>query len=405
MGNKYEVKSKIIENLKSQINQGNLKELEKFWDKVENEGAPLIEEISENSSEMLVTFLYKENKETKNVVVLGSIPGYRYKENTMEKILNTDLWYKSYVIRNDVKFKYNFSINDSLEEEDENRFNNTISDPLNPKKFIWVKDEDIEDDEESYDSVFEMPMVKEEKWVKERCNNKKGKMELVRFNSNTLGGSRRLWIYLPNGYEKETTSCNLVVLTDGFWYANLLSAQNVFDNLINDKKVEPFVVVMIDTSSDKRGDELSCSDKMSDFICCELMKWIRENYNVNEDAAKTTIGGLSLGGLMAAYIGLKNSGVFGNALCQSGSFWWKEEWLIKEYEKEEKCPVRFFLNVGLLEDRPYDDEPVMMDCINKMRDVLIDKGYEVDYQQFQSGHDFLFWGETLADGLISLIGK
>ncbi len=67
--------------------------------------------------------------------------------------------------------------------------------------------------------------------------------------------------------------------------------------------------------------------------------------------------------------------------------------------------MRFFLNVGLLEDRPYDDEPVMMDCINKMRDVLIDKGYEMEYQQFQSGHDFLSWGETLADGLISLIGK
>ncbi len=195
MGNKYEVKSEIIENLKSQINQGNLKELDKFWDKVENEGAPLIEEISENSSEMLVTFLYKENKETKNVVVIGSIPGYRYKENTMEKIINTDLWYKSYVIINDVKFKYKFSINDSLEEEDENRFNNTISDSLNPKKFIWVKDEDIEDDEESYDSVFEMPMVKEEKWVKQRCNDKKGKMEFIRVNSNTLGGSRRLWIY------------------------------------------------------------------------------------------------------------------------------------------------------------------------------------------------------------------
>ncbi len=124
----------------------------------------------------------------------------------------------------------------------------------------------------------------------------------------------------PNGYEKETTSFNLVVLTDGFWYHNLLSAQNVFDNLINDKKVEPFVVVMIDTSSEDRYNELTCSDKMSDFICCELIKWIRENYNVNEDAAKTTIGGLSLGGLMAAYLALKHSEVFGNALCQSGSF-------------------------------------------------------------------------------------
>jgi len=33
-----------------------------------------------------------------------------------------------------------------------------------------------------------------------------------------------------------------------------------------------------------------------------------------------------------------------------------------------------------------------------MRDVLRAKGYEVHYQEFASGHDYLGWHETFADG-------
>jgi enterochelin esterase-like enzyme len=40
-----------------------------------------------------------------------------------------------------------------------------------------------------------------------------------------------------------------------------------------------------------------------------------------------------------------------------------------------------------------------------MRDVLLAKGYEVNYQQFVGDHDYLSWRGTLADGLIELIGR
>jgi enterochelin esterase family protein len=40
-----------------------------------------------------------------------------------------------------------------------------------------------------------------------------------------------------------------------------------------------------------------------------------------------------------------------------------------------------------------------------MRDVLLAKGYEVHYQQFVGGHDYLSWRGTFADGLLALIGR
>jgi enterochelin esterase family protein len=46
----------------------------------------------------------------------------------------------------------------------------------------------------------------------------------------------------------------------------------------------------------------------------------------------------------------------------------------------------------------------ILETSRHMRDVLLAKGYEVHYQQFVGGHDYLSWRGTFADGLIDLIG-
>lgn len=114
--------------------------------------------------------------------------------------------------------------------------------------------------------------------------------------------------------------------------------------------------------------------------------------------------GVRLGGLAATYIGYKNPNIFGNVLSQSGSYWYDDQWLTKKFEESEGLSIKFYLNAGILEDAPYDTEPIMMKVINNMRDVLIEKGYEISYENFPSGHDYLSCGETLGTGLIELIG-
>jgi len=384
-----------IENLYNKLSSGTLV-LEKFWSEIQKEGTPLIEEV-QGEEKVILTFLYRGNEEVNNVLIYGGVPGYRYSENIMERLPNTDIWVKSYIVKNDVKFKYNFSLNYEFDNDYKKIKKNSIIDLLNPKRVANVKDEENPESLESVYSLVELPKVKPEIWTIPNKQAKKGNIELSRFESNT----RRIWVYTPSEYDEKASPYDVLVLTDGFDYLNYLSTNVVLDNLIYEKRIPPTVCILVD-STKNRYEELTCNESFMKFITEEVMPWGYENYNITKELERTIIGGLSLGGLTASYIALKRWDVFGKVLSQSGSYWYESQWLTKEFEKTNKLPIRFYLNAGLLEDAPYDDEPVMMEVINNMRDVLLSKGYDVKYENFQSGHDYLCWGETLATGLINL---
>jgi len=46
----------------------------------------------------------------------------------------------------------------------------------------------------------------------------------------------------------------------------------------------------------------------------------------------------------------------------------------------------------------------MVPSNRELRDVLLAKGYDVTYTEFDSGHDYLWWRGSLATGLITLVG-
>jgi enterochelin esterase family protein len=87
---------------------------------------------------------------------------------------------------------------------------------------------------------------------------------------------------------------------------------------------------------------------------------VRENYRVSLKPEHVTIGGMSAGGRMAAYCGLRHSEVFGNVLSLSGGFeWWPgaleeridEEpgWLTRQFVTAPRLPVHFYLAAGRFE--------------------------------------------------------
>ena len=395
------LRSTIIKELQEKLEQGNHTALQEFWHVVDTKGAPIIEKIEGDLENSLVTFIYRVNEEIENLVIISPLGWTNLQESKMERLLETNLWYITYKVKNDIRLFYYFSVNDSFDTDWEKRNKNSLYDIFNKN---WTVFEGESGEKDILRSYVVMPNAPEHFWIKERNDVPKGKIHEHEFNSKHLEKGRRVRIYTPYGYEKDNKPYGFLLLTDGNDYINMLSIVAVLNNLIADKKIPPIVTIFID-STETRREELRCNDSFANIIVKELIPWVCDNYNITNKADESIIGGLSLGGLTASYLGLKHSEVFGNVLSQSGSYWYAPEdykgecWIAKQYEAIDKLPLKFYLNVGILENKEQ-----MIDTNIKLRDVLIEKGYTVDFEYFNSGHDYLSWGETLANGLISLVG-
>ena len=74
--------------------------------------------------------------------------------------------------------------------------------------------------------------------------------------------------------------------------------------------------------------------------------------------------------------------------------------MIEQFKSSKRLPIRFYLELG----RFYLGA-AQLGSNRELRDVLQLKGYDVDYHEFNGGHSYVDWCGSLADGLISLLGR
>lgn len=399
--------------LKKEVESGNRAALESFWQDVAKQGTPLVEPVPNDDRHVLLTFLWRAKEDIRNVVVVGGVAGYDFSENQMIRLLDTDLWYRTYKVRNDARFSYNLSLNDSLvsfaklDLSDQKVLMQRIStfktDPLNSKTYIGMP----------ASSIVELAGAPPQPWIKRSTDTPAGKLEEKRIKSAILNNERKAWVYTPPGYNTDGAAYGLMVLFDGVAYTILVPTPVILDNLLARGLIAPMVAVILDNPTPtSRNEEMPCNPRFADFLAKELVPWIRANYHVTSNPSQTIVAGSSYGGLAATYAGFYHPEIFGNVISQSASFWWKpkedveHEWLTRQFVQSPRLPVRFYLDVGLMETGPIPDNGPNMVVVNRhMRDVLQAKGYVVHYREFNGGHEYLNWRGTLADALLALVGR
>ena len=405
--------------LRDRLASGDRTALDKFWNEINEQGAPIIESAADSDHEMLVTMLWRAREETKNVFVfrLGDV------SKPMTRLLDTDLWYKTFRIQRGARFIYQFATNlpDPKEWGGITRFAGALrNDPLNPLQYVERVNE-FNPYEVTFTSAVELPSAEPQTWNVARPTVPKGQVRRDKFTSKILGNERPIWIYTPHGYAAGKKPYPLLVLTDGGVYVNTARVTTILDNLIGAGLIPSLIAVMVENPD--RWRELSCSSAYADFLAQEIVPWARVNYGATDRPAQTIIGGASLGGLQAAFVGLKHSEVFGNVLSQSGSFQWKpesekeSEWLTRQFAASPRLPLRFSIEAGLLEgtwwwrslvpmpaNGPALVDPTTLAANINLRDTLQTKGYTVHYTEFNGNHGMLNWRGTLASHPIALVG-
>src|ERR1044072_1754313 len=120
--------------LRDRLTAGDRTALDKFWKEISEQGTPIIEPATDNDREVLVTMLWRATEETRNVFVfrLGDV------SKSMARLLDTDLWYKTFRLQKGARFTYQFATNlpDPKEWRGPEQFASAIkTDPLNPFLF------------------------------------------------------------------------------------------------------------------------------------------------------------------------------------------------------------------------------------------------------------------------------
>ena len=415
---KKQLVSPRIATLQESLTAGDRAALDTFWQEVAERGSPLIEPLEDDGNYCLVTFLWHDSGETQNVVVVHG-PAYwgDWHGNMLAHLPESDLWYRTYRLRSDMRTGYWLSLNDPLiplrEIEDmQTHWSHYQLDPLNPRIHTYPKDDEIPDDEDFSFSLLELPDAPTQPWITPRPDVAQGTVEMFHLRSEILDNERRVWVYTPGGYEKSGEPYGLLLVFDGLAYIhpNLVPTPTILDNLLHAGKIPPLVAVFPDSlSMETRNSELPCNPSFVEYLTSELLSWVRERYHVTDEPTRTIVAGSSYGGLAAAFVGLTAPGVFGNVLSQSGAFWYNgsgrhdidAEWVLpRRFVEGPHLPLRFYLEAGLLE-RTRDADMVL--CNRHMRDVLEAKGYEVTYSEYMGGHDYICWRGSFADGLLALV--
>jgi enterochelin esterase family protein len=413
--------------LQASIQRGEKDSVNSFWEEVRKAGAPLIEPIVGDRDNMAVTFLWKGKPDTHNVMVLW-IPyaGVAPDEYLMARLGETDVWYKTIKVDRKMRLAYTLAPNVGRLRPlslgiDMDAITMTAAaarpDPLNPKRYR-VDPESVDAPEFRGNSVLEMPDAPPQPWVAQRPDVPAGRVEKHRYKSAALNNEREIAIYLPPQYSPQAEPYPLLVLFDEEAYLSLVPTPTILDNLISEGRIPPVIALLVGNAKDDARDlELLCNPGFTGALVTELLPWAHGLYNFTRDPRQTVVAGSSLGGLGAACAGLWHPETFGNVLAQSGAFHrtppsasdagessTEPNWLVRQFISSPRKPLRFYLDAGSAEFNATGGGDAILFCTRTLRDVLRAKGYEVQYQEFAGGHDYLAWRGTLADGLIALMG-
>jgi len=239
------------------------------------------------------------------------------------------------------------------------------------------------------------------------------------FNIPQLNRTRRVWVYLPPGYDTDNKSYPVLYMQDG---QNLFDANTSFsgewevDESLNemfDAGDEGVIVIGVDNGGGYRIDEYSPwinaeygggeGDEYVNFIVETLKPYIDNNFRTKPDRLNTGIMGSSLGALISFYAAIEHQDIFSKVGVFSPSFWFSDE----VYNHVETTGKIYDMNIYMLGGEQESDN--LIQKMNDMVTALHNAGFEdseikmVTHQDGQ--HSEWYWRREFPNGYSWLFNR
>lgn len=243
-------------------------------------------------------------------------------------------------------------------------------------------------------SEVRMPFFVAHPEVDEIGNAPKGELIAETVTSRALGGSRRLWFYLPPGYAaaQDVLFPSMYVL-DGSNYVEKMDVPRVLDHLIANKTIPPVIVVFSEPAD--RQEEYSRNPKWRSFIVDELVPQVDKRFRTFPTPDHRIILGSSLAAYGAVDLAVAAPAVFG--LCAAMAPPQQTATVVANQASARAVVVsiRFFVMGGV-----YDE---MIGGARLLRTTLDQYQAPVSYLEVPEGHNSNVFRAHLDDALKALL--
>ncbi|OTA16834.1 chrysobactin oligopeptidase cbsH [Xenorhabdus vietnamensis] len=432
--------SGTVDNLLSAPNVGS----ESWWEHIAILGTPIIE-VTRNQ-QVQTTFFWQDpygNEQNSNfrkiyIDINGITNHHRPDPQSLQRLPETDIWYWSVNLEDDWRGSYRFipatdtylppKFSDEIKQRNQQQrewwislFPLSIPDPLNLQSHhrngLGLPL-----------SAIHMPYALEQSaWALTPINGispnhiaqvDKREPLLLHWNSERLNNQRHVWLYSSGEETEKENACSrpLIILLDGLNWAERMPIFPVIDAATEKQQIPEAVWLLIDViDMPHRERELPCNSDFWQAIQDELLPLAAQHTAFSDDPEQTVIAGQSYGGLAALYAALHWPQRFGCVLTQSGSFWWPDSKIVRQFmPSEEHKPG--WLTQQLLEQKVMPSSlKIFQEAGSREADIhfvneqmyaaLQEAGHNVNYRVFNGGHDALCWRGGLIDGLSWLLAE
>ncbi|WP_256761520.1 PQQ-binding-like beta-propeller repeat protein [Cohnella sp. WQ 127256] len=249
--------------------------------------------------------------------------------------------------------------------------------------------------------------------------------------STALDREMDLSIYLPPGYSPDTHYPVLYLLygyggTPDSWFS-YLKINQVADRLLQENKIDPLIIVAPDyrnsfgvNSKVGEGKDPGSVDigSYEDYLVQDVISYVDGHYSTQASKEGRYIGGISMGGYAALFLGFSHTELFSKVGAHSAAIWNytpsdmytdQRDWLYaNETLRQARDPFK------LAEHKKLDATQVYLDAGNS--DGLAEKDYDlyellraknIDAQWVPNpgGHDSAYWSGQMENYFLFYAGK
>lgn len=264
---------------------------------------------------------------------------------------------------------------------------------------------------------------------------------------------RKIWVYLPAGYFQDSTrDYPVFYMQDGqnLWdYKNMpyggWKMDSTADQLIQSGKVEPFIIIGVENSSDRAFEyvgfsmlynmdkegfiskypqfktQIESAPRLSadfvDYFVKQIMPWAETHFRIKKGKESTTIGGSSFGAGVSLQIAFRYPDLFSKVASLSGGNYPAEEigpqylkpFNVFPYLIEKLMPTKpsfkIYLHCG---DQDLDANFIKL--TRKMHEALLKKGWKENLDLYYvidqgKGHNEKTWAARMPEVVEYFYGK